>query len=936
MEKGKVEEDYVIKNRWGNKMSYLKGSEWRKWDLHVHTPFSYLNTQFGNDFDEYVRQLFKKAIEKNIAAIGITDYFTIEGYKKLKQDYLENEEKLKELFTEDEIEKIKQILILPNIEFRLNKLVGSKRINYHVIFSNELPIEDIEDNFLREIKFIYEGAPQTEDEKRPLTKHNLEMLGQKLREEHEQFQSKSDVEIGMTNAVVDDTDIARILANKKSIFDGKYLLLVPSDGDLSRVSWDSQDHNVRKVIIQKADGLFASNPNTIKWGLGKDYSTPEEFIKEFKSLKPCIWGSDAHDFDKLFEPDERRYTWIKADPTFEGLRQITYEPEERVRIQEQNPEFEVDKPYFSSIVISGDISVFEGERVTLKKQIIPLNKNLVTIIGGRGTGKSLLVNYLAHMIGYKFKEKNFNFVDDVNFKVEYAKNNNETPEVVTFSPEKQAELDAIFIEQNKLKKLTDEKQVADEIKKLLSLEKLQFNNKLDEEITVLLREIEEIKGWFKKENEQGEKINDREFNENKLEKYEKLLSTITTEKNKEKLQKYTENIKQIRHYEDIIEELNALRLKLEGVKTELNFSVENINKLLPNDLQIKLTPVAFATQLNEIDNIKDFIENYRKIKEQENKKIKSDFEQEGFRGDLTTLLQNAEKYQREIEEINKRLKLIGRKEKLLKEKLDLRKELGKKLREEYERQKQIIEEAWHSIFSRIENPEHKNVVEKILSNRGIEITGQIKFDLHKFNEKLKTYLDLRTFRGDNPSEDLGISDIDSYWRFIEEDLGKYIEGEKSSHIKRDKNLGELFFNLKERREYLHTIPEITYNGKTLDKLSAGQKGTLYLLLQLATKTFSTPLIIDQPEDDLDNEFITKELVNLFKELKKYRQMIIVTHNANLVVTADAEQVIVANNEDENISYIMGSLENPVIIEKVCQILEGGKEAFEKRKNKYNF
>ncbi len=917
-------------------MSYLKGSEWRKWDLHVHTPFSYLNTQFGNDFDEYVRQLFKKAIEKNIAAIGITDYFTIEGYKKLKQDYLENEEKLKELFTEDEIEKIKQILILPNIEFRLNKLVGSKRINYHVIFSNELPIEDIEDNFLREIKFIYEGAPQTEDEKRPLTKHNLEMLGQKLREEHEQFQSKSDVEIGMTNAVVDDTDIARILANKKSIFDGKYLLLVPSDGDLSRVSWDSQDHNVRKVIIQKADGLFASNPNTIKWGLGKDYSTPEEFIKEFKSLKPCIWGSDAHDFDKLFEPDERRYTWIKADPTFEGLRQITYEPEERVRIQEQNPEFEVDKPYFSSIVISGDISVFEGERVTLKKQIIPLNKNLVTIIGGRGTGKSLLVNYLAHMIGYKFKEKNFNFVDDVNFKVEYAKNNNETPEVVTFSPEKQAELDAIFIEQNKLKKLTDEKQVADEIKKLLSLEKLQFNNKLDEEITVLLREIEEIKGWFKKENEQGEKINDREFNENKLEKYEKLLSTITTEKNKEKLQKYTENIKQIRHYEDIIEELNALRLKLEGVKTELNFSVENINKLLPNDLQIKLTPVAFATQLNEIDNIKDFIENYRKIKEQENKKIKSDFEQEGFRGDLTTLLQNAEKYQREIEEINKRLKLIGRKEKLLKEKLDLRKELGKKLREEYERQKQIIEEAWHSIFSRIENPEHKNVVEKILSNRGIEITGQIKFDLHKFNEKLKTYLDLRTFRGDNPSEDLGISDIDSYWRFIEEDLGKYIEGEKSSHIKRDKNLGELFFNLKERREYLHTIPEITYNGKTLDKLSAGQKGTLYLLLQLATKTFSTPLIIDQPEDDLDNEFITKELVNLFKELKKYRQMIIVTHNANLVVTADAEQVIVANNEDENISYIMGSLENPVIIEKVCQILEGGKEAFEKRKNKYNF
>lgn len=55
------------------------GSEWRKWDLHVHTPFSYLNNQFGNDFDNYVKKLFKKAIEKEIAVIGITDYFCIES-----------------------------------------------------------------------------------------------------------------------------------------------------------------------------------------------------------------------------------------------------------------------------------------------------------------------------------------------------------------------------------------------------------------------------------------------------------------------------------------------------------------------------------------------------------------------------------------------------------------------------------------------------------------------------------------------------------------------------------------------------------------------------------------------------------------------------------------------------------------------------------------
>jgi len=78
------------------------------------------------------------------------------------------------------------------------------------------------------------------------------------------------------------------------------------------------------------------------------------------------------------------------------------------------------------------------------------------------------------------------------------------------------------------------------------------------------------------------------------------------------------------------------------------------------------------------------------------------------------------------------------------------------------------------------------------------------------------------------------------------------------------------------------------------------------------------------------------LVPIFKTIKKYRQVIIVTHNANLVVNADAEQVIVAENENESINYITGSLENINIRNKVWKILEGGKDAFRKREKKYNF
>lgn len=77
-----------------------------------------------------------------------------------------------------------------------------------------------------------------------------------------------------------------------------------------------------------------------------------------------------------------------------------------------------------------------------------------------------------------------------------------------------------------------------------------------------------------------------------------------------------------------------------------------------------------------------------------------------------------------------------------------------------------------------------------------------------------------------------------------------------------------------------------------------------------------------------------ELVPLFRKIKKYRQVIVVTHNANLVVNADAEQIIVAENIDENISYKSGSIENTEIREKICQILEGGRVAFASREKKY--
>ena len=98
-----------------------------------------------------------------------------------------------------------------------------------------------------------------------------------------------------------------------------------------------------------------------------------------------------------------------------------------------------------------------------------------------------------------------------------------------------------------------------------------------------------------------------------------------------------------------------------------------------------------------------------------------------------------------------------------------------------------------------------------------------------------------------------------------------------------------------------------------------------------------PLIIDQPEDNLDNESVYNMLSNFIKEAKKKRQIIMVTHNPNLAVGADAEQIIYVNIDKMNkneFSFISGSIEEPAINKKIVQILEGTKPAFDKRKLKY--
>jgi energy-coupling factor transporter ATP-binding protein EcfA2 len=135
-------------------------------------------------------------------------------------------------------------------------------------------------------------------------------------------------------------------------------------------------------------------------------------------------------------------------------------------------------------------------------------------------------------------------------------------------------------------------------------------------------------------------------------------------------------------------------------------------------------------------------------------------------------------------------------------------------------------------------------------------------------------------------------------------------------------------------EHITITYGVDYDGVDIRKLSPGTRGIVLLLLYLGLDDDDDrPLIIDQPEENLDPKSIYDELVGLFISAKQKRQVIMVTHNANLVVNTDADQIIIASTGQRLpsgmpvINYMSGGLEEAHIRKEVCGILEGGEEAF---------
>ncbi len=319
-----------------------KGSSWHKWDLHMHTPYTHLNKAYQCSEYEFIQKLCGSEID----CIGLTNYF------KFNEKEFELREKIEE----------RGIKVFYNLEVRLDYQNNKDQcLDFHIIFSDEVSSDGIK-------KFLLN------------MKANVCGIEKKLADlEKDDFDK----------AVVNFDQLLECLEEESLNLRGKYLL-----GFLSRGHGSSRSSSNYKKIFDKSHFLIHSSNKQENLKKDREYW--------LKYNKPLIQSSDAHEEEQI----GKKCTWIKAEKTFEGLKQIIYEPETRVSIGEEKPQDPLYK--IDSVGLNFD----EEVKTTNEQDDTPFcyagfnetlffSPNFTCVIGGRGSGKSTLLQLIASAIKNK-------------------------------------------------------------------------------------------------------------------------------------------------------------------------------------------------------------------------------------------------------------------------------------------------------------------------------------------------------------------------------------------------------------------------------------------------------------------------------------------------------------------------------------------------------
>ncbi|RPF10073.1 TrlF family AAA-like ATPase [Vibrio crassostreae] len=957
-------------------MNNSRGSQWRKWDLHVHTPDSILNSQFDGDWDQYVVTLFKAAIKEGIHAVGITDYYLPTGYIKLRTEYLENPSKMSELFSVQEIDYINKMLVVANIEFRLDttvikerELKYNRKVNYHVIISDEVPCEVLMEEFIQKVTFPFDVQVGAVHETRTLNTRNLIEYGQLIKK-NQGFQDP-DLYVGVMCASVNVNQIISVL-NNHSDLKNNYMLGLPADEDLSEISWNSSGYSNRKDLIVKSHFIFSSNEKTQKF-LHGEYSASH--LEEFGSFKACLWGSDAHDFDKLFKPDCDRHTWIKSDVTFKGLYQVIHEPKTRAHIGPHSPDIKLDYQVIDNIkLVSADTYLFP-------KKSIKLNPYLNSVIGGKSSGKSMLLYHMAKAINsslvdertYMLGEKIPYSFDGLDVEITWRDGSvsklsePDDSRPITYIPqlyinrlsESSAQLEFnnlvldILNQDSNFQSFNDKKtaQIKSKVRNIevtlheLSSHRIRLKNTRDElnklgSADLIRAEIVRLK----KESERIQKASNFTPEEQVFfRQYSKRLNIVSS-RYAIVTQYYSELDERLLNLDEAKDSIikSPIESFFHGLMPEPSFSEKkDIEPILTKHFTRAWDEInsLFTTRKERVDSIMTSLE--IRIKDYES-------ELKPFIGRV-----------KDAELIKVLIEQIKIQQSKLDSILNLR-TLNKEITHSGQHFSELLRIHLLDLVSNYKSYQDELAKEQYTFDNGLNIKASVDFDHDGFDQFVSCFdrrKNMAELLGSLSEASVGYNfHIDTYVDDIWHIYKNCIKEDTKANIKTSANLDKILSLL--FKNWLRISYDVSYKNDDIIRMSPGKRGLVLLNMILQMSNSCDPVLIDQPEDNLDNRTIYDQLRDFIIQNKIKRQIIMVTHNANLVVSTDSECIIVANQngqDDSNVcqktrfDYRGGSLENsyelsldkPIlesmgIREHVCQLLEGGELAFKERERKYGF
>lgn len=659
---------------------------------------------------------------------------------------------------------------------------------------------------------------------------------------------------------------------------------------------------------------------------------------------PLINARDINKPEDLDNPSS--LTLVKmTEPSFENFKMAFHDPDSRIRLNS-----EVEDSYQSSI---DSIQVYGGYLDGLK---VDLSAHLDAIIGGRGTGKSTILNLIRYTLGKepdeKGRKKEFDKMMDHNLgdggRVEmwitsYAQHGKKYHLTKRYKQDVVIEdevgkalqlsirdiLPSIEIYgQNEIVEAADNNDIIyDMISKMLD-NTVELQTAIGDAFTKLHKNTVALKGLLAGKDKDESEVANLPALEEKMHFYEKAglekkipkLTEITNEEAAfDEFNSYMDGIEEIKWPEIPFDsEDNDVSKQLTKVSKDFNSKVENLKKKYEDIVAIVKDSVEKQKQVwgkqkeSYDEEIRKSLSELDGVQDKTGSEIATEF---------TTLLKAIKKAQptkTRIEEHDKRIKELQKERRTLLE--TCRKKLGAYRDDVTATIKQLNKKKFKGTIRVSMNygGDRTSLKELLSSIHGLGtsslswIDSQSNLDIMQFAEDVRS--------GKNTLAEkysMTLTTADKLVRFFSEE--KLLEMEEM-------RFGDM------------VDIELFVNGqyKKLDRLSKGQQCTAILHVLLLDNR--DPLIIDQPEDNLDNAFISDSLIASLRENKIKRQYIFATHNANIPVFGDAE-LIIAMEEIDNHGQIadggIGSIDNTNVKEKVISILEGGKEAFRMRREKYN-